>query len=89
MASGADAGVEDSRSGTSAPAGIAHRNRARAAVAVDVVEVRVVAVGRPPDARTSRPAVVKVTATVPSRSVRNTRAPASASRSSVARAGWP
>jgi hypothetical protein len=48
-----------------------------------------VVASRPPSARTSTSAASNVTETVPSRSVRNTRAPAAANRSSVLRAGWP
>ena len=47
------------------------------------------AAGRPPSARTVIASRSKPTTTVPSRSVRRTRAPAAASRSSVAFAGWP
>ena len=83
--------------GTSPVTGIAHRNagrrgrswpsrrrpparpRTRGAAAVE----------RPPSARTVIPLASKPTTTVPSRSVRRTRAPAAASRSSVALAGWP
>jgi hypothetical protein len=42
-----------------------------------------------PSARTVIWSASKPTVTVPSRSVRKTRAPAAASRSSVALAGWP
>jgi hypothetical protein len=47
------------------------------------------ATDRPPSARTVIPDGSKPTTIVPSRSVRSTRAPAAASRSSVAFAGWP
>ena len=42
-----------------------------------------------PSVRTVMSPASKPTTTVPSRSVRRTRAPAAASRSSVALAGWP
>lgn len=80
--------------GTSAVTGIAQRNAgvratfepgivARAAVA------RGVGTARPPSVVTVIPAVSKPTTTDPSRSVRSTRAPDVASRSSVALAGCP
>ena len=50
---------------------------------------RGVALGRAPSVRTVIPAASKPTTTVPSRSVRRTRAPDAASRSSVALAGCP
>lgn len=67
--------------------GMSHRNpgdRRSAAGRVDDAGL-----ARPPSARTVSPGAPKVTATVPSRSVRKTRAPASAKRPRVARAGWP
>ncbi len=74
-----------SRSGISAPIGIPQRKTAACAVGV----VERAGTGRPPSAWTVIPAASKVATTVPSRSVRKTRAPAAASRSSVARAGCP
>jgi hypothetical protein len=47
------------------------------------------AAGRPPSARTVIPLASNPTTTDPSRSVRKTRAPDAASRSSVDFAGWP
>jgi hypothetical protein len=44
---------------------------------------------RPPSAWTVIPSAPNVATTVPSRSVRRTRAPAAARRASVAAAGWP
>ena len=78
-----------SRSGTSAATGIAHR-KARELGGRDRRRGRAGGAGRPPEAWTVSPRGRRTsTATVPSRSVRKTRAPDAASRSSVARAGWP
>ena len=50
---------------------------------------RRVGCGRPPDERTVMPLGSKPTVTLPSRSVRNTRAPRASMRDSVAGDGWP
>jgi hypothetical protein len=83
--------------GTRPVTGIAHRNAAAgAALATDVADAvaatgvrEAAATGRAPSARTVIPVASNPTTTVPSRSVRRTRAPEAARRSRVAFAGWP
>lgn len=77
--------------------GIAHPKTRRgpvelaraAAVTTAAVVGRWTAAPRRGSVRTVIPAASNPTVTVPSRSVRSTRAPTAASRSSVERAGWP
>lgn len=68
---------------------MAQRNRAAAAAARADAAGRGTVAARAPSVRTRSRAASKVTTTVPSRSVRRTRAPAAARRSMVARVGWP
>ena len=82
--------------GTSPVTGIAHRNAGALATVASVAVValagaaRGVAAGeRAPSVRTVIPPSSKPTTTDPSRSVRSTRAPDAARRSSVALAGCP
>ena len=83
----AGSGGAGSRSGTTAATGRAHRNlAAEISFAVGRAVVRGL---RGPSLRTVSAPDSKPTTTVPSRSVRRTRAPAAASRSSVTRVGWP
>ena len=81
-----------SRSGTRPVTGIAQRKATARPVAPRAGRSRAragAAAGRPPSARTVIPPASNPTTTVPSRSVRRTRAPDAASRSRVAFAGWP
>jgi hypothetical protein len=73
----------------SAVTGTAHRNATAVPANTGEVSGGRTAVGRPPSARTVIPDGSNPITTVPSLSVRSTRAPAAASRSSVAFAGWP
>jgi hypothetical protein len=84
--------VAGSRSGTMPFTGIAHRNataRAPASFADASFADTGRAAVRAPSVRTVICAASNPTTIVPSRSVRSTRAPAVASRSIVALAGWP
>lgn len=68
---------------------MAQRNRAAAAAARVDATGRGIAAVRAPSVRTRSRSGSKVTTTVPSRSVRRTRAPAAVRRSRVTRVGWP
>jgi hypothetical protein len=68
---------------------MAHRNATAAVAAILVVGCGPATAARPPSARTVMPEDSNPITTVPSRSVRRTRAPAAASLSRVAFAGWP
>jgi hypothetical protein len=81
-------GIEQRNDGarTTVRAGVAAIARL---VAVAAVALGVAGWGRPPSVRTVIAPASKPITTEPSRSVRRTRAPAVASRSIVALAGWP
>ena len=83
------AGGRDGGAGRTPVTGTAHRNAGVGAEARTATADGPPRPSRDPSARTLIPPASKPTTTVPSRSVRRTRAPAAASRSSVALAGCP